>query len=622
MSELKKSLNALDVFAISTGAMISSGLFVLPAIVYLQTGPSVVISYFIGATIIIPAMFAKAELTTAMPKSGGTYFFIQRSLGSSVGTFSGLACWLSLSLKSAFALVGIGLFLSPFLSTFTGWGIEVCTKIIAVLFTLLFGLINAISVKHTGRFQVILVVMLITILLMFIVLSVRYIEMQRFMPFAPKGIKNIIVVSGMIFISFGGLTKISSVAEEVKHPGRNVPLGMFSSFVVVTMLYLVVIFITIGTVDSEQLKNTFQPISDAAGISMGKPGMIALSLAALIAFITTGNAGILAASRYPMAMSKDNLIPSIFSKVSLRLKTPLISIITTVTFMVFIIIFFNIEQLIKAASTMQLILFAFISLSVIIMRESGMIMYRPKFRSPLYPYIQVVGFIIYISLIFSMGRFPVLIAGSVLVFSLLWYLLYSKRRSNKDSAIIHIAEKISRGRIKSGNLSEELKEILLERDDIKKDRFDQLIERAKVLDIPDKISRDELFHLIAKEFSFNLEEPEEEIVQLLIDREMDSSTIIDTGLAIPHIVVKGSHKFDIMVIRAKKGVEYQKGSNIKMFFAIAGSMDERNFHLQVLMAIAQILQNKNFKEQWNSVKNENDLRNLILLADRVRKGRL
>ncbi|MGL1894053.1 MAG: amino acid permease [Spirochaetaceae bacterium] len=622
MSDLKRTLGALDVFAISTGAMISSGLFVLPAIVYLKTGPSVVISYLIAAIIILPAMFAKAELTTAMPKSGGTYFFIQRSLGSSVGTFSGFACWLSLSLKSAFALVGIGLFTSPYISTLFNISPQLSVKIVAVSFTLLFGIINCVSVKHTSRFQVVLVLVLIAILLVFIALSINQIEMDRFTPFAPKGYKNIIMVSGMIFISFGGLTKIASVAEEVKNPGRNVPLGMFSSFIVVTILYLVVIFTTIGILDSDILSLSVTPISSAANISMGKAGMVALSIAAIIAFITTGNAGILAASRYPMAMSKDNLIPSIFSKINLKFKTPIISIVTTVLFMALIIIFFDLEHLIKAASTMKLILFAFTCLSVIIMRESGIALYRPEFKSPLYPVIQVLGFLIYLALIFSMGSFPVVIAGCVLVFSLIWYLLYTKRRDTKDSAIIHIAEKISKGRIKGGDLSKELKEILRERDDIQADRFDSLIEEAVVMDIKGSITKDDLFKKIGHVFSKNMDESEDEIISLLNEREDESSTIIQAGLAIPHIVVGGSHKFDIAVIRAKEGVDYGDSSKVKMFFAIGGSLDERNFHLQVLMAIAQIVQNKNFKEQWEKMKTVDDLRNLVLLADRVRKGRI
>ena len=112
---LKKDLGTLEVFSIAAGAMVSSGLFVLPAIAYAKAGPAVILSYLLAAVIVVPAMFAKAELATAMPKAGGTYFFINRSFGPLFGTFAGLAAWLSLALKSAFALVGIGVFISTFL---------------------------------------------------------------------------------------------------------------------------------------------------------------------------------------------------------------------------------------------------------------------------------------------------------------------------------------------------------------------------------------------------------------------------------------------------------------------------------------------------------------------------
>lgn len=622
MTRLQRVLNSLDVFAISSGAMISSGLFVLPAIAYLNTGPSVVLSYLIAAIIIIPAMFAKAELSTAMPKSGGSYFFIQRSMGSGAGTFAGMSAWLSLTLKSAFALVGIGIFLGPLLSSITGLSNTLSIKLVASFFAISFGILNILSTKNTGRFQLLLVIFLILILFTFIVFSLPYVDLNNFIPLAPKGTASIFVVSGMVFISFGGLTKIDSIAEEIKDPGKNIPLGMFASFSVVTLLYILVIFVTVGTLSRDIISQTLTPISDAAQVTIGTPGMVALSIAALIAFLTTGNAGILASSRYPMAMSKDNLIPGFFSKVNMRLKTPVISILGTVLFMITIILLIDLENLIKAASTMQLLLFAFTCLSVIIMRESGLVAYRPKFRSPFYPGIIITGFLIYIILIFSMGTFSIIVTGVVLIFSFLWFLMYTKRRVKKDSAIIHIAEKISRGKIKGGNLSHELKEILRERDNIEIDRFDRLIEQATVIDIKEEISRDELFEKIAIVFSKSLGEDKDYIIDLLKERESDSSTIIQPGLAIPHIVVEGSNKFDITVIRSRKGVNYAGTEKVKIFFAIAGSADERNFHLQVLMAIAQIVQNKTFNEQWDKAPNRDTLRNLILLADRVRKGRI
>lgn len=109
---LKKELGLADVFCIGSGAMISSGLFILPGLAYAHTGPSVFLSYLIAGVLALPAMLSKAELTTAMPKAGGDYFFISRSMGFIIGTISGIASWFSLSLKSVFALFGMSAYIA------------------------------------------------------------------------------------------------------------------------------------------------------------------------------------------------------------------------------------------------------------------------------------------------------------------------------------------------------------------------------------------------------------------------------------------------------------------------------------------------------------------------------
>ena len=138
---LLRQLSGVGVFSISTGAMISSGLFILPGLVYAKVGPAVILAYIIAGILVLPALFAKAELTTAMPKAGGSYFFIERSMGSAAGTIGGFSSWFSLSLKSAFALVGIGAFatlINPNIS-------ELEIKLIASGFCIIFIIINLIS---------------------------------------------------------------------------------------------------------------------------------------------------------------------------------------------------------------------------------------------------------------------------------------------------------------------------------------------------------------------------------------------------------------------------------------------------------------------------------------------
>jgi amino acid transporter/mannitol/fructose-specific phosphotransferase system IIA component (Ntr-type) len=599
--ELKKSLGTFDVFSIASGAMISSGLFILPALAFTKAGPAVILAYLLAAIFVIPAMFSKAELATAMPKSGGTYFFVDRSLGSLFGTFAGLANWFSLSLKTSFALIGIGVFLAPLISDSPEM-----VKIVAIGFTLFFAILNISSIKHGGRFQIVFVLLLISLLIFFIFSGIRSIRIEHFTPFEPFGPMSVFTAAGMIFVSFGGLTKIACVAEEVKNPGKTIPRGMFSAFFVVTLLYILAIFVTVGVLPGSELSATLTPLSAAANRFLGKPGFFAMEIAALLAFLTTANAGIMAASRDPMAMSRDNLLPGFFSRVNIKTGTPVLSILFTSSMMILFITVLDLEQLVKVASTM---------------RASRMSSYKPKFHAPLAPYLQIAGAIVYIILIFNMGKLPLIMTGGFFLFATAWYLLYSKRRINKDSALLRVVERITSKDIRSSGLAEELREILIKRDDIIEDRFDTIIREAHIFDIKGKADLEDLFDALADGLSPRLGVPKEEIITLLREREAQSTTAIHPGLAIPHIVVDGTGQFDIMVIRSKEGIFYGEGiAPVHIVFALAGSRDERNFHLQALMAIAQIVQNPDFFNNWVKADSTEDLLNLILLAERSRRG--
>ncbi len=613
---MKRTLGTLDIFSLASGAMISSGLFILPAVVYPIAGPGIIIAYILAALLVIPALFAKTELATAMPKSGGAYFFVDRSMGPFFGTFAGFASWFSLSLKTAFAILGIGVVLAPHF----GNSPEM-VKIIATVFALFFCIINVVSVKHTSKLQVALVIGLITILICYILVGLGNINVHNYSPFLPEGGKSIFLVAGIIFVSFGGLTKIASVAEEIKDPGKTIPRGMFSAFIVVTILYVLTIFVTIGILSPLNFSQTLTPLSQGAEIMVGKWGFLILESAALMAFMTTGNGGLLAASRTPLAMARDNLLPNFISTIHPKTSTPITSIITTTLFIVICIQLLNLEQLVKVASTMKLLLFAFVNFSLIIMRESKISTYRPKFKSPLYPWIQIAGIVFYIIIIFNMGSFSLILTGIFIFMSLIWFLIFSGFRQKKDSAIIHIVKRVTSKDLQTDTLSEELKEILLARDNIIEDRFDSIIKNAKIIDMPQAATMDELFNILASEFSTLFELDEDKIKNLIYQREKDSTTVIHTGLAIPHIIIGKEERFEIIVVRSKKGITFHGSTEpVHTVFSLAGSKDERNFHLQALMAIAQIVQNPSFQSNWNKAKNVEDLRHTILLGERVRKG--
>ncbi len=152
---LKKELKLLDVFAIATGTTLSAGFFLLPGIAAQEAGPALILAYVIAAVPLIPAMFSIIELATAMPKAGGVYYFLDRSLGPLFGTIGGLGTWFALILKVAFALIGMGAYISLFVP-----GLSITP--IAIGIAVVLGIINAFGAKKSGRLQIFLLIAMLT----------------------------------------------------------------------------------------------------------------------------------------------------------------------------------------------------------------------------------------------------------------------------------------------------------------------------------------------------------------------------------------------------------------------------------------------------------------------------
>ena len=611
----EKSLGLLEVFCIASGAMISSGLFVLPAIVYSKAGPGIIPAYFLAGMMMIPALLSQAELATAMPRSGGTYFYIYRSLGPMLGNFAGFANWFSIALKGAFALIGIGAFMQliyPDISMFQ-------IKLAALFFILFFTILNLVSVESTGHVQDLMVFALLGILIYYNVAGWPHAEISGLSAMFDNSFVVYLGVAGTVFISYGGLTKVASLAGEVREPGKNLPRGMILSFIVVNATYLATIALTLALLSDREMVASLTPLSRGAMKVSGSIGMVLLSVAAIFSFATTANASLMSASRLPVAMAADGLLPSFFQIHTKKKNIPWLSVVMTSVFMALVILGLNLENLVKTASTMMLILFLLVNLSVILMRESRIVSYRPLFKAPLYPFFPMMGIFFSVVLIFEMGNLPLLLALFFFVLSTVWYVFYRKDKPKTESALIRIVERVISSDVRTGSLHNELTSILRERDNIKDDRFDSLIRNAIILDIKRPISRDELSGKISQAISLRLDIPMEKIRKKLEEREADSSTALNEDLAIPHIVLDDETGFEMVVVRLKEGVKFTEEMNdIRIVFALAGGKSERNFHLQALMAIAQIVQTPDFVERWKNAEKEEDLRGLILLAERRR----
>jgi len=613
-SDLKKGLTLVDVFCLATGAMISSGLFILPGLAFSKAGPAVIVSYVFAGFLCIPAMLSKAELITAMPKAGGDYFYIMRGFGPLLGTLAGFSAWLSLSLKGAFALIGMGAYLRIVT--------DIPLAVIAILCCLFFLFLNLVGIREAGRCQTILVFSLLAILSGYIVWGIRIFDSSNLSPFLVEGTGSVLATASFVFVSYGGLTKVAALAEETQNPGRNLPLGMAVSLIVTTLLYALVILVTIGISDPGPLKTTLTPISDGAAVLGGNSARIIVSIAAFLAFMSTANSAIMAASRYPLGMGRDRLLPRAFQNVSSQFKTPYVSILFTGLFIILAIFFLKLELLIKVASSILILLFIFANLALVLFRESHISSYRPRFRSPFYPYIQILGIFGGGFLLIEMGTAVIFLTSMFLLLCFIWYRLYAQEQASRDSALIHLLDRLVSGNkeLASDGLLIELRNIVIERDEIVRDTFQGLVEEADVLDIDVPLKMEDFFEDISARLAKQLNMGEDELLRRFMDREKAGTTIIAKGLAIPHIVVEGRYGVKMLLARAKGGVVFPGDEVVHTIFVLIGPMGERLLHLKTLAAIVQIAQNPEFNDRWFKALSDEDLRNAVLLT-RKKTGR-
>jgi amino acid transporter/nucleotide-binding universal stress UspA family protein len=423
--DLERDLGLPSVLAISIGAMIGSGIFILPALALEIAGPAVIVAYALAGLLVVPAALSKSEMATAMPEAGGTYIYIERGMGPLLGTIAGIGTWFSLSFKGALALVG-GV---PYLLLL----FELPQKPVALALAAVLILVNIVGAKQTGRLQVAIVVVMLAALGWFAAGSAPSVQPANYANFFADGIGGLLAATGLVFVSYAGVTKVASVAEEVEDPGRNIPLGILGSLVFTTLLYVAIVAVLVGVTDPGSIAGSDTPVAVAADATLGYFGWLAVILAAVLALVSTANAGILSSSRYPFAMSRDQLAPPSMSEVSERFGTPLNSITLTGAVLLALIAFLPILQIAKLASAFQILVFALINVAVIAFRE-GSAEYEPEFSSPLYPWMQIFGTVTGFLLLTQMGADAIWGAVGITVASVVWYFTYVRKRVDREGA--------------------------------------------------------------------------------------------------------------------------------------------------------------------------------------------
>ena len=618
--KLAKNLTLFDVYSVSTGAMFSSGLFLLPGIAAAATGDSVFLAYFLAGFLILPAMYCMAELSTAMPKAGGTYYFLDRSMGPLMGTIGGLGSWVAVVFKSAFALVGMGAYLGLYL--------DLPFTVTAIVLSLAFGAINIFGAKETTQLQRVLVTTIVVILVAFTLLGLRaaaagpepLLTLNRDSgPFFSNGFIGLVSTIGLVFVSYAGLTVVASVAEEVQNPDRNIPLGMTLSLITATTLYTLGTFVLIKIMPAEELHNSLTPIADAGRIFMGNwpfdLGVILIVVAAIAAFASTGNAGIMSASRYPYAMAKDKLMPDRFSELG-KFKTPTLSIFLTVGFIISVITLFDVESVAKLASAFQLLLFMLVCAAVIVMRESRIQTYKPGFKTPLYPWVPIAGILIGFWLIIEMGIMAIGFTGTIVIACVLWYNFYASHRVERRGAIFHAAERMGRNAYEG--LEHELMSIIHDRTQAQNLSYEAVIAKSVVTDLRYGHYNQESLRDMLRDVAKSRHEIPADLINALTEKELDFrplsegiqyATRLDSKLVQPELYIfrfgpKSHLEFDLSNL-----------DQLHTMMILIAPEKPVGLEMRIIGHLAEIVGADDFQDRWLRAKTEAELNEILARDD-------
>ena len=416
MKKLKRSLSLPYVIAISIGGMLGSGIFVLPGFAASLTGSSVWLAYLIAALCILPAALSKSELATAMPSSGGTYVYIERAFGPMFGTISGIGLWLSLLLKSSFALIGLGAYLAVLINLDDN-----LTKLVALGFLCFIMFLNVFGIKKVGKVQIVIVSISLICLVSIFLIGFPLVNPDYLTPFLSNGNTGLISTVAFVYISYAGVTKVAAIAGEIKNPDRNLPLAMILSLLTIASIYVFIAFVLVGNIPIKDLTTDIRPIYTVSNIIGGKYFGYAAAAVGVLTLMSMANSGVLASSRFPFAMARDKLLPSFLERLHSKYLTPVISIFITCITMAFVIVFLDIVKIAKLASAFKVMMFISVNFCVIILRETSAQWYNPSYKSPLYPFLQLFGIFSGFILLVFLGWMPFF---AILVISALGVFLY------------------------------------------------------------------------------------------------------------------------------------------------------------------------------------------------------
>jgi APA family basic amino acid/polyamine antiporter len=436
-NQLSRSMGALDLTALGIGAIIGTGIFVLTGVASaLYAGPAVVISFLISGFAAGLAALCYAELSAMVPVAGSAYTFTYAAMGEVIAWLIGWNLILEYLVAAGAVAVGWGSYFSDMLSSigvnlpaalthspFDGGVINVPAVVIALL--VMFVVIR--GSKESAKLTKIIVAVKLLVVALFIIVGVFYVHKKNFTPFMPFGFPGVIQGAAIVFFAYIGFDAVSTAAEEVRNPKRDLPRGIIASLIVSTVLYILVALVVNGMLPYTQL-NTPSPISTAL-LSVGIRWASAfISMGALAGLTSVLIAVMFAQTRIFFAMSRDGLLPPLFGRVHKKYDTPYVGTLIVGIIIALVGAFFPVDLIAQMANIGTLSALAVVAIGVIILRRTQPGLERP-FRVPWVPFVPALSALMSVYLMLNLPlatwvRFVVWILIGIVI-----YYFYGRRHS-------------------------------------------------------------------------------------------------------------------------------------------------------------------------------------------------
>lgn len=400
MAELRRTLGLAECVFFGVGSILGAGIYTLIGKVAGLSGNFIWLSFLIASASALFTAFSYAELSAAFPKAGGEYEYAKKAFGKKMGVFLGLTISLNGIVSGATVAVGFAGYLSGLLGTTTMIG--------ALGIVLLIFIVNASGIRQSSLMNIIFTLIEAGGLIFVIVSAWSSIGKVNYTELPQSGFNGMMEASALAFFAYIGFEEIVKLAEETKHPEKNIPRALFISSIIVIIMYTLVSVAAVSVIPYSELGEAKSPLADVVEKSSGSKGVIIISVIALFATSNTILSNMLGSSRVLLNISKEIKLFSVFSRVSSKRKTPVAALLLILAIMCAFTLIGMIDVIARIATILIFITFIIVNLSVIVLRINNKNLQRP-YRIPI-----------------NIRNIPVMsVLGIITTFILLFYTIYS-----------------------------------------------------------------------------------------------------------------------------------------------------------------------------------------------------